>query len=159
MPTPAIESVNLTKSYGGRPIVRDLSFQVNPGEVYALVGPNGAGKTTVIRLVSGLAFPTSGQVRLLGQDPHQHPGVRRSLGAVVEAPAAFYPFLTGRSNLRLHAELAGGVEEGRSFAQICEQLAGHHPAEEIPSLSLQLRLRCIELQLLLAEPAVLVAEQ
>src|SRR5690606_5059578 len=56
---------------------------------------------------------TSGQVRILGKDPHQHPAVRRELGAVVEAPAAFYPYLTGRANLRLHAELAGGVERGR----------------------------------------------
>lgn len=113
MATPAIASDALTKSYGNRTVVDDFTFRVNPGEVYALVGPNGAGKTTVIRLVAGLAFPTSGQVRILGQDPHQQPAVRRELGAVVEAPAAFYPYLTGRANLRLHADLAGGVEPGR----------------------------------------------
>jgi len=113
MSTPAIATDALTKTYGTRSVVRDLTFRVNPGEVYALVGPNGAGKTTVIRLVAGLAFPTSGQVRILGKDPHQHPAVRRELGAVVEAPAAFYPYLTGRANLRLHADLAGGVEPGR----------------------------------------------
>lgn len=113
MATPAIASDSLTKSYGDRTVVDDFTFRVNPGEVYALVGPNGAGKTTVIRLVAGLAFPTSGQVRILGKDPHQHPTVRRELGAVVEAPAAFYPYLTGRANLKLHADLAGGVEPGR----------------------------------------------
>ena len=113
MATPAIASDALTKSYGNRTVVDDFTFRVNPGEVYALVGPNGAGKTTVIRLVAGLAFPTSGQVSILGKDPHQHPAVRRELGAVVEAPAAFYPYLSGRANLRLHADLAGGVEPGR----------------------------------------------
>src|SRR5690554_468568 len=113
MATPAIASDALTKTYGTRTVVDDFTFRVNPGEVYALVGPNGAGKTTVIRLVAGLAFPTSGQVRSLGKDPHQHPSVRRELGAVVEAPAAFYPYLTGRANLSLHADLAGGVEPGR----------------------------------------------
>ncbi len=113
MSTPAIASERLTKAYGNRQVVKDLTFRVDPGEVYALVGPNGAGKTTVIRLVTGLAFPTSGSVSIMGMDPHQKPEVRRQLGAVVEAPAAFYPYLTGRANLRLHAELAGGVERGR----------------------------------------------
>lgn len=159
MPTPAIESVNLTKSYGGRPIVRDLSFQVNPGEVYALVGPNGAGKTTVIRLVSGLAFPTSGQVRLLGQDPHQHPAVRRSLGAVVEAPAAFYPFLTGRSNLRLHAALAGGVEDGR-IDELLELMELSHAAErKVGVYSLGMRQRLGVAAAMLTRPTVLILDE
>src|SRR5690554_4058470 len=95
MPEPAIETVNLFKQYRGRPVVRDLSFTVRPGEVYALVGPNGAGKTTVIRLVSGLAYPSGGEVRLLGGDPHADGSVRARLGAMVEAPAAFYPYLRG----------------------------------------------------------------
>src|SRR5690554_6265529 len=103
----ALRTSMLTKQYRGRPVVRDLSFHVSPGEVYALVGPNGAGKTTVIRLVSGLAFPSSGEVELLGGNPHTDPGVRQGLGAMVEAPAAFYPFLTGRANLELQARLAG----------------------------------------------------
>ncbi len=86
---PSILTEGLTKRYGRRPIVRDLSFQVSPGEVYALVGPNGAGKTTVIRLVSGLAFPSAGTVRMLGLDHLSHPEVRRRHGAVVQAPAEF----------------------------------------------------------------------
>jgi|SRR5690625_1604881 len=113
MPEPALKTTDLTKEYRGRPAVRDLSFQVLPGEVYALVGPNGAGKTTVIRLVSGLAFPSSGEVRLLGGNPHTDPRVRARLGAMVEAPAAFYPYLSGRANLELQARLAGGVSADR----------------------------------------------
>ncbi|MBS3933806.1 MAG: ATP-binding cassette domain-containing protein, partial [Truepera sp.] len=66
MASAAIETRQLSKHYGQRPVVRDLSFRVAPGEVYALVGPNGAGKTTVIRLLTGLAFPTAGSVYLLG---------------------------------------------------------------------------------------------
>ncbi len=113
MREPALKTEALTKQYRGRPVVRDLSFHVSPGEVYALVGPNGAGKTTVIRLVSGLAFPTGGQVTLLGGDPHRDPAVRAGLGAMVEAPAAFYPYLTGRENLQLQARLAGGIPQER----------------------------------------------
>ena len=159
MPTPAIESINLTKSYGGRPVVRDLSFQVNPGEVYALVGPNGAGKTTVIRLVSGLAFPTSGQVRLLGKDPLQHPVVRRSLGAVVEAPAAFYPFLTGRANLGLHAELAGGVESGRIDEVLALMELSHAADRKVGVYSLGMRQRLGVAAALLTRPELLILDE
>lgn len=111
--TVAIETHQLSKRYGKKTVVNEVSFKVSPGEVYALVGPNGAGKTTVIRLVTGLAFPSSGTVRLLGEDPHEAPTVRRKLGAVVEAPAAFYPYLTGKENLALHAKLAGNVPDER----------------------------------------------
>lgn len=159
MTTPAIEATNLTKSYGGRPVVRDLTFQVNPGEVYALVGPNGAGKTTVIRLVAGLAFPTSGQVRLLGKDPHQHPEVRRSLGAVVEAPAAFYPFLTGRANLQLHADLAGGVEPGRIDEVLGLMELTHAADRKVGVYSLGMRQRLGVAAALLTRPKVLILDE
>jgi len=159
MSTPAIESVNLTKSYGGRPVIRDLSFQVNPGEVYALVGPNGAGKTTVIRLVSGLAFPTSGTVRLLGKDPHQHPSVRRSLGAVVEAPAAFYPYMTGRGNLRLHANLAGDVPN-RRIDEVLRMMELDRAADrKVGIYSLGMRQRLGVAAAMLTRPEVLILDE
>ncbi len=156
---PAIETVRLTKRYGSRPIVRDLTFRVHPGEVYALVGPNGAGKTTVIRLVSGLAFPTSGTVRMLGEDPHERPSVRRQLGAVVEAPAAFYPYLTGRRNLRLHGRLSGGVPESR-ISEVLEHME-LTPAADRPVgvYSLGMRQRLGVAAALLTRPQVLVLDE
>ncbi len=156
---PAIETVRLTKRYGKRPIVRDLTFQVRAGEVYALVGPNGAGKTTVIRLVSGLAFPSSGTVRMLGEDPHERPSVRRRLGAVVEAPAAFYPYLTGRRNLRLHGRLAGGVAD-RRIDEVLERME-LTPAADRPVgvYSLGMRQRLGVASALLTRPEVLVLDE
>ena len=156
---PAIETVRLTKRYGKRPIVRDLTFQVRAGEVYALVGPNGAGKTTVIRLVSGLAFPTSGTVRMLGEDPHERPSVRRRLGAVVEAPAAFYPYLTGRRNLRLHGRLAGGVAE-RRIDEVLERMELASAADRpVGVYSLGMRQRLGVAAAMLTRPEVLVLDE
>ncbi len=110
---PAVSAINLGKKYGKIPVLEGVNFNVLPGQVYALAGPNGAGKTTLIRLITGLSFPTSGKVLLNGEDVHQGgPRVRRFMGAVVEAPAAFYPHLTGRENLEAHARLAGGVGIG-----------------------------------------------
>ncbi len=156
---PAIETNALTKRYGARTIVRDFSFAVHPGEVYALVGPNGAGKTTVIRLVSGLAFPTSGTVRMLGHDPHETPAVRRRLGAVVEAPAAFYPYMSGRSNLRLHADLAGGVPAAR-VDEVLEQVElGDAADRKVGVYSLGMRQRLGVAAALLTRPAVLILDE
>lgn len=159
MATPSIETEHLTKRYAKRTIVRDMSFQVNSGEVYALVGPNGAGKTTVIRLVSGLAFPTSGSVKMLGKDPHQHPSVRRHLGAVVEAPAAFYPYLTGNGNLALHAKLAGGVPPDR-IREVLEMVELEHAAErKVGVYSLGMRQRLGVAAAMLTDPEVLILDE
>ncbi len=159
MSSPSIEADHLTKRYGKRPIVRDLTFEVNPGEVYALVGPNGAGKTTVIRLVSGLAFPSSGSVRMLGKDPHQEPAVRRRLGAVVEAPAAFYPYLTGRANLRLHGRLSGGIEE-RRIQEVLELMELEHASDrKVGVYSLGMRQRLGVAAALLTSPDVLILDE
>lgn len=156
---PAIETQALTKRYGRRAIVRDFSFAVHPGEVYALVGPNGAGKTTVIRLVAGLAFPSSGTVRMLGHDPHETPAVRRRLGAVVEAPAAFYPYLSGRSNLLLHARLAGGVATSR-VREVLEQVElGGVADRKVGVYSLGMRQRLGVAAALLTRPEVLILDE
>jgi ABC-2 type transport system ATP-binding protein len=107
---PAIKATGVSKRYGKFPVLENVTVQVLPGEVYALAGPNGAGKTTLIRLLTGLSFPTSGKVTVMGEDIHSGGAkVRRYIGAVVEAPAAFYPHLTGKENLMAHASLAGGV--------------------------------------------------
>ncbi len=155
----AIETHALTKRYGPRPVVRDLTFAVEPGEVYALIGPNGAGKTTVIRLVSGLAFPSSGTVLMLGHDPHETPTIRRRLGAVVEAPAAFYPYLTGRSNLLLHARLAGGVATSRVREVLDQVELGHAADRKVGVYSLGMRQRLGVAAALLTRPEVLILDE
>ena len=109
----ALRLEGVSKRYGRRPVLEGVSLSVRPGEVYALAGPNGSGKTTLIRLATGLAFPTKGRAFLLGEDAHKSPAARRHLGAVVQAPAACYPYLTGRENLRMHARLSGVEDEAR----------------------------------------------
>lgn len=104
---PSVVIDGLSKKYGSRTILQEVTLHVRPGQVYALTGPNGAGKTTLIRLLTGLAFPTSGLVKIMGYDIHNDSVKARSLlGAVVEAPAKFYPQFTGTQNLKMHAELA-----------------------------------------------------
>jgi ABC-2 type transport system ATP-binding protein len=94
-----IEVEGLTKSFGDRVVVRDLSMRVKRGTIYGFLGPNGSGKTTTIRMLLGLIYPTRGSVRLLGDPvPGAAARVLPRVGSLVEGPA-FYPYLSGRANL------------------------------------------------------------
>src|ERR687891_176543 len=101
-----IETRELGKRYDGRIVAVDrLSLRVRHGEVYGFLGPNGAGKTTTLRMLLGLVRPTAGSARVLGFAPGSPQALART-GALIESPS-FYPFLSGRDNLRVLARHAG----------------------------------------------------
>ena len=106
----AISVERLTKSYGERRGVVDLSFEVAAGEVFGYLGPNGAGKTTTIRTLLDLIRPTSGSITVLGRDSRRD-GVelRRHAGYVPGEPA-LYDRLTGRETLHYFGALRGGLD-------------------------------------------------
>ena len=106
----AIVARNLTKRYGRTAAVDDVSFAIGRGEIVGFLGPNGAGKTTTLRMLAGLIRPSGGEGRVLGERV-PGPGLRR-VGTMIEEPS-FYPYLTGRDNLRHAALLHGGVAERR----------------------------------------------
>jgi ABC-2 type transport system ATP-binding protein len=101
--SPAILQVeNLAKSYGGQVAVKNVSLQVEAGEIYGLLGPNGAGKTTTLRCICTLAQPDSGIIRVVGEtDPRK---IRDRLGYVAQA-VSVDKVLTGRELLRLHGAM------------------------------------------------------
>jgi ABC-type multidrug transport system ATPase subunit len=83
---PAVEVVDLRRRYGSFEAVRGISFDVRPGEVFALLGVNGAGKTSALEVLEGLAAPDGGTVRILGGDPRRdHAGVRPYLGVLLQS--------------------------------------------------------------------------
>jgi ABC-2 type transport system ATP-binding protein len=96
----AIKSAALTKRFrGGQLAVDHIDLAVPTGSVYGFLGPNGSGKTTTIRMLLGLAYPTSGSAQLLGVPmPDQATQVLARVGSLVEGPA-FYPYLSGWDNL------------------------------------------------------------
>ena len=97
----------LTKHYGALVGVRDLSFEVRPGEVVGLLGPNGSGKSTTVKMLTGLLQPTRGAVRLDGADILSDlTAYKAALGYVPEEPH-LYSYLTGPEYLRLVGRLRG----------------------------------------------------
>ena len=97
----ALATVGLSKSYGARRAVSAVDLRVKLGQVHGLLGPNGAGKTTLLRMLLGLAAPGAGSVRLLGRSAGTAAGpARGGVAGFVDTPR-FYPYLSGRRNLRL----------------------------------------------------------
>ncbi|ATW50619.1 ABC transporter ATP-binding protein [Streptomyces xantholiticus] len=101
-----IEAVGLTKRYGAKTAVYNLSFQVRPGAVTGFLGPNGAGKSTTMRMILGLDRPTSGQVTIGGRPFRQLPNAPRQVGALLDAKAV-HGGRSARNHLLSLAQLSG----------------------------------------------------
>ena len=111
----AIATVELAKRYGSIVALRGLTMRVGRGEAFGFLGPNGAGKTTAVKLLLGLAFPTSGEARVLGA-PLGDLAVRRRIGYLPEL-FRYQDWLTAREVLGLHCSLAG-VPQAERRAEI-----------------------------------------
>src|SRR3984893_659399 len=104
--TTIVETHSRTKRYGSGVLAVDsVDMSVRRGEVYGFLGPNGAGKTTTLRMLVGLIRPTSGTVTVAGHAPGD-PAALAKIGSLIEGPG-FYPYLSGRENLRVVADLVG----------------------------------------------------
>ncbi len=102
-----VETAGLTKRYGDVVAVDDLSLDVPTGSIFGLLGPNGAGKTTIIGTLLGLIRADAGRIKLFGDVvAGSHDQAVRRIGAIMETPA-FYPYLSGRDNLRYFQGIAG----------------------------------------------------
>jgi len=112
-PVAAVRAKGLVKRFETTCAVDGVDLTVQEGEVRGLLGPNGAGKTTLLRLLFGLVAPDQGQIELFGHPLGTAEAVNLDgVAGFVEEPT-FYPYLSGRVNLELFAELDGGVTAGR----------------------------------------------
>ena len=99
-----LQTNGLTKKFGKKAAVNGMNLSVRQGDIYGFIGRNGAGKTTFIRMVSGLAYPTEGSIKLFESEDL---GVqRRKTGTMIENPAVF-PSMTARDNLKYYCKLLG----------------------------------------------------
>ena len=118
--SPIIRVSNITKDFKEVKAVDDLSFTVNPGEVYGFLGQNGAGKSTTIRMLLTLIKPDAGTIEMFGIDLQKHrKEILRQVGAIIEKPD-LYKYLTAYENLRLFATMSGVKVTSK---KLLEQLA------------------------------------
>jgi ABC-2 type transport system ATP-binding protein len=158
-----IEIEGLRKEYrrlrGGRTLAVDgLDLAVPEGGVFGFLGPNGAGKTTTIRCLLGLVAPTTGRLRLLGDEvPHRLPAVIRRVGSIVETPALF-PRFSGRRNLEILGRIDG---IGRATIEAALDRVGlaDRADDLVRTYSLGMKQRLGIAAALLKDPAVLVLDE
>lgn len=107
-----LQTSRLTKTIGGKELVRDVDIHVKKGEIYGFLGPNGAGKTTVMKMIMNLWKPTVGMIELFGKPlaPQSYEVMRR-IGSIIEFPT-FYEHMSGEENLRMHCEYMGYYQHG-----------------------------------------------
>ena len=157
---PAIEVTDLRKKYGQVDALAGLSMTVGRGEVFGFLGPNGAGKTTTVKLLLGLARPTSGTGKVLGA-PMGDLGTRRKIGYLPEL-FRYQPWLKAREVLTLHAELIG-LPRGRR-AKAAEDALGivglsDKAKEQVGKFSKGMQQRLGLGTALLGEPALIVLDE
>ncbi len=117
-----IKVENLTKFFGDFAAVKEVSFEVERGEIFGILGPNGAGKTTLIKMLSTLLKPTSGRALVAGYDVVKEPqNVRKSIGIVFQEPTLDVE-LTARENLDFHGRIYGmdGKKRERRIEEVLE---------------------------------------
>ncbi len=150
---------NLSKLYGKRLAVDNLSLAVPRGEIFGFLGPNGAGKTTTIRMLFGLIAPTSGRVEVLGQDlATQRAQVLPRVGALIETPA-LYLYMSGRDNLRAVAAVLGGVPNARIDAVLEMVGLRVRQKDRVRTYSLGMKQRLGVAIALLQDPDLLVLDE
>jgi ABC-2 type transport system ATP-binding protein len=154
----ALEATHLTKVIGERTIVDDVSFALQPGEVFGFLGPNGAGKTTTIRMLVGLIKPTHGTVTVCGFDVRkQFEQAMRCIGCIVENPD-LYRFMTGRENLEHFARMlrvpASEIERVAALVNL-----DHRLDQRVGTYSLGMRQRLGIAQAMLGKPRVLILDE
>lgn len=154
---------NLTKYYGTFPALKDVSFDIQPGEVVGLLGLNGAGKTTCLRTLTGFLTPTSGECSIDGIDVFEDPlAVKHRIGYLPEVPP-LYTELTVEDYLRFVARLRGVIDKEafeEQFLRVTE-LTRLEPARRslIANLSLGYRKRVGIAQALIGTPSVLIFDE
>lgn len=155
----AVQLLNVSKNIKKKPIIRNLSLNVFPGEVLGLLGPNGAGKTTTIRMMVGLAAPTSGEIYIHGKSiTRDFKGAIRQVGAIVENPE-FYGYLSGYRNLEHFANMIPGISKDRIMETA--RLVGLEERinDKVKTYSLGMRQRLGLAQALLHKPSVLILDE
>ncbi|MFP4501595.1 MAG: ABC transporter ATP-binding protein [Candidatus Hydrogenedentota bacterium] len=154
---PKLSFQNVSKRYGDQFTVRDISFQVAPGEVFGLLGPEGAGKSTVLNMLTGLVRPTSGTIQVLGKELRKNFVYIAAQMGVLTQPPAFFENLTVRRNLLLQGRLA---RRDVSLMRVLDWVglvdaAGQH----VGRLGPEARQRFGLAQALISEPDLLVLDE
>ncbi len=152
-----VSTDKLTKSFGSLVAVKDVTLEINEGEIFGLLGPNGSGKTTLMRMLVGLVKPTSGSATVLGHASGEKEHLSQ-LGYMTQA-GALYSDLTVRENIEFFAAMCGGASKER-IAQVLSLVElSDRAASPVGTLSGGLRQRASLACALVHQPRLLILDE
>lgn len=153
------ETSHLSKSYGKKVVLDNVSISVREGEIYGLVGRNGAGKTTLIRILLGLASPSSGEVKINGaSQPDALNYERKKIGAIVDSPA-LSKHLTGLENMKSVA-YAMGIQDENTLVELLHKVGlDANNKQLVKNYSLGMKQRLAIAIALIGNPSILVLDE
>ena len=154
-----LEVNNLTKKYRDRYAVDDVSFEIIEGEIFGLIGPNGAGKTTIIKMITGLAKPTNGEIFIDGISLKKYYEKAISkLGGIIENPD-LYSYMSGMENLKFFASLYPNITQEKIDEVV--KLVGMEKRihDKVRTYSLGMKQRVGIAQALLHDPKLLILDE
>jgi len=156
----AVRASGLVKRYETTCAVDDVDLVVEQGEVRGLLGPNGAGKTTLLRMLFGLVRPDAGSIELFGHPAEiTDPVPLQGVAGFVEDPS-FYPYLSGRANLELLAELDGAGRESARIDEVLDRVQlGQRSRDRVGGYSTGMRQRLGIAAALLRTPRLLLLDE
>ncbi len=150
---------NLTKIYGDKTALQDVSFSVKKGRIYGFIGENGAGKTTAIRAITGLTHPSGGSVELFGSSsPKGLETARKKMGCLVERPILLLN-KTAFENLRLQQTLFGRKDDGEIERILRRVGLGDVMHKKAKDFSLGMKQRLGIAQALINSPELLILDE
>ena len=154
-----LEARGLSKTFGGKPALRDVSFRLEKGEIYGLLGHNGAGKSTSLGIILGMVAPDSGEVEIGGISVQRDRSrALRKVGAIFEAPA-FYDYMSGWENLKILMGYSGGFDE-KAAREVVERVGlTKRITSKVRTYSHGMRQRLALAQALLPEPELLLLDE
>ena len=160
MPEPAVEVSGLSKHFGAATALGDVNLSLQPGDFLTVFGPNGAGKTTMTRIIATLARPTSGSVRIFGQDVRRAAAdVRRRIGFVTHR-SLLYASLSAFDNVVFFARMFGigdAVERAREI--LIEMGLEHRMDDPVSTYSRGMEQRCAIARALVHRPEILLLDE
>ena len=153
--SPILQIIQLSKYYGKRKAVDELSLEINEGNVYGLLGPNGSGKTTTLGILLNVIQPSSGAYFWFGEAPTHES--RKKIGAILESPA-FYPYLSAVENLKITAKIKGKGKD--RMEEVLRQVNLYdRRTDAFNTYSLGMKQRLSIASALLTDPPVLILDE
>jgi ABC-type multidrug transport system ATPase subunit len=154
-----LQTEGLTKHFGKFKAVEDLNIDVQEGDLYGFLGPNGSGKTTSMRMILRLIRPTSGRVKVFGEDIQQNfISIMQRVGSLVELPA-YYPYLSAVKNLEILRLASGGVPPAR-IPEVLESVGlGSRMHDRVGTYSQGMRQRLGIAMALLSKPRLVFLDE